>query len=260
MSDNVHYTIYCHVFPNGKRYIGITKTSLEMRWDNGRGYKTCILVNRAIEKYGWNNVKHEILGETFSKEDAEAEERKYIALFNTTDPTYGYNILPGGDVSVNDATDEMKYKLGNGWRGKHRSEEEKQKIANGVKKRFERKESNGHFGMKHSEEAKLKMSNTHIEQWKNDGLRIKASERMKNRFKDEDFKEKVLANLRKHAENTSKPVLQYTRDGKFVKRWLSISEIVRSGFSNHVGDCCRHKRNFSGGFIWEFENQTEKDE
>ena len=72
------YYIYCHTFPNGKRYVGITRTSPKRRWGDGRNYVTCPLVYRAIQKYGWGNVTHEIIDTAESKEDAENKERYYI--------------------------------------------------------------------------------------------------------------------------------------------------------------------------------------
>ena len=62
-----NYTVYMHISPSGKKYIGITGQSIERRWGNGTGYKNCISFNRAIEKYGWNNIKHIILYSGLSK-------------------------------------------------------------------------------------------------------------------------------------------------------------------------------------------------
>lgn len=55
------YTVYKHTSPNGKVYIGITKLSVERRWQEGKNYKTSNHFNNAIKKYGWDNIKHEIL-------------------------------------------------------------------------------------------------------------------------------------------------------------------------------------------------------
>ena len=49
----------------------------------------------------------------------------------------------------------------------------------------------------------------------------------------------------------SKPVLQYTLDGKFVREWESYRECKRNGF-NHVSECCRGKRKSCGGYIWRY--------
>jgi predicted GIY-YIG superfamily endonuclease len=78
------YKVYKHSCPNGKVYIGITSLSLNNRWRNGEGYKRSKLFYRAIKKYGWENIKHEILFEDLSKEQAEAKEIELIKLYNST--------------------------------------------------------------------------------------------------------------------------------------------------------------------------------
>ena len=55
------WILYRHTSPSGKVYIGITSKSVNKRWNGGRGYKTCIYFYNAILKYGWDNIKHEIL-------------------------------------------------------------------------------------------------------------------------------------------------------------------------------------------------------
>ena len=221
------YTIYRHVFPNGKTYIGLTRNSVEKRWGLGHNYKGCPLVDRAIKKYGWDRIKHQILRVCETKEMAEVWERFYIAWYMSNDPQHGYNILPGGDVSTNDATPEMRYKLGRGMRGKKHTEDEKKKIGEGVRKRFERPESNGHYGLLASEETKAKMSKSHIGKTmsKESGL--------------------------------SKPVVQLTMEGEFVARWDCARDAHRAGFGHYVSisRCCLHKAYHSGGFRWVFESE-----
>lgn len=66
-----NYKVYKHIFPNNKVYIGITQQTLKRRWQNGRGYYKNTFISKAINKYGWENVKHEILFENLTKEQAE---------------------------------------------------------------------------------------------------------------------------------------------------------------------------------------------
>lgn len=48
------WTVYMHISPSGKRYIGVTsKTNVEDRWRNGKGYQKCPYFYKAIQKYGW---------------------------------------------------------------------------------------------------------------------------------------------------------------------------------------------------------------
>lgn len=94
------YTVYKHTCPNNKVYIGITGLSVKKRWANGYGYRNNRLFFRAIEKYGWNNIKHEVLYTNLTKEEAEKREVELISLFKCNDKTYGYNISAGGSATT----------------------------------------------------------------------------------------------------------------------------------------------------------------
>lgn len=93
------YIIYRHKTPNGKVYIGQTKKTAHDRWKaNGLGY-TCHehgFFWKAIRKYGWENIRHEILVEGLSKEDADRFEKLFIALYQSDQREYGYNARSGG--------------------------------------------------------------------------------------------------------------------------------------------------------------------
>lgn len=90
------YTVYKHISPIGKIYIGITKMNPIRRWAKGLGYKSCTYFFNAIVKYGWNNIKHEILYTDLTKEEAETKEKELIKKYNSNNPNYGYNIQAGG--------------------------------------------------------------------------------------------------------------------------------------------------------------------
>lgn len=280
------YYIYCHIFPNGKRYVGITRTSPERRWGKGRNYNTCPLMDRAIQKYGWDNIKHEVIDTAESKEDAEGKERHYIELFMSDKPEHGYNILPGGDVADNPLTDEIRYKLGNGQRGKPRTESDKAKISVGVKEAFSRPSSNGHLGMHHADSTLQKMSEAQTKKWSEaQSRREEASERMRERMGDSAYRNDVLENLSQYRRKCgewempeeakaklsehnrgkwlgekspcSKPVLQYDTNGVFIKRWANASEVERAGIASrsNVAKCCRGAPHVKtvGGFVWKYE-------
>ena len=88
------YCVYEHVFPNGKKYIGITRDT-HARWRNGKGYETQDKVNRAINKYGWDNIQHNIIVDGITKEQAETLEKYLIAELHTINN--GYNVSSGGE-------------------------------------------------------------------------------------------------------------------------------------------------------------------
>lgn len=108
---NEIYCVYKHTCPNGKAYIGITK-NVEQRWNLGHGYDTQ-LFGRAVKKYGWNNIKHEILLDGLTKEEAEQKEIELIEKYNLTNKQYGYNIMLGGQSGARgiEVSEETRKKM-----------------------------------------------------------------------------------------------------------------------------------------------------
>lgn len=94
-----NWSVYIHTTPNGKVYIGITSKDPKARWNSGHGYRKCKRFWNAIVKYGWDNIKHDVWYDNLTKREAEDIERKLIAEYQSTNPEFGYNILPGGDVT-----------------------------------------------------------------------------------------------------------------------------------------------------------------
>ena len=72
------WCVYCHTFPNGKRYIGITKQKPEDRWLDGMGYSAQPKVFAAIVKFGWDNIKHEVLADELDEDSARRIEAREI--------------------------------------------------------------------------------------------------------------------------------------------------------------------------------------
>lgn len=91
-----NYTVYKHTSPIGKVYIGITKMNPIRRWASGLGYKNCTHFFNAILKYGWINIKHEILYTELTQEEAENKEKELIKEHHSNNPDFGYNIQSGG--------------------------------------------------------------------------------------------------------------------------------------------------------------------
>ena len=114
---NKNYKVYMHIFPNKKVYIGITQQELNQRWKNGYGYKQCHFVWKAIEKYGWDNVKHEILYTNLTKEEAEQKEIELIAFYKSNQKEHGYNVANGGKCAGS-VSEKTKKKISNAQKGK----------------------------------------------------------------------------------------------------------------------------------------------
>lgn len=147
---NGDYCVYKHTCPNGKVYIGITCKNPYVRWrNNGAGYKRQKYFYNAILKYGWDNIKHEILCEGLSKEEACQKEIELIAYYKSNQRDYGYNKSIGGEINCG-------YKF-------HHSEKTKEHMSIVMKGNHnfgpQDGSNNGFYGKHHSEEAKKKISN-----------------------------------------------------------------------------------------------------
>lgn len=93
MKEN--YIVYKHTTPDGKVYIGMTGETPEKRWKNGGGYYESKFAE-AIFRFGWQNIKHDILSDGLTEEEACEEERRQISLYKSTNPEFGYNKSIGG--------------------------------------------------------------------------------------------------------------------------------------------------------------------
>ena len=94
--DSRRYSVYKHTAPNSKVYIGVTKQDPNRRWQNGVGYESQTHFWRAIQKYGWENITHEILEKDLPMEEALNKEKEYILRYKSNNRKYGYNVLEGG--------------------------------------------------------------------------------------------------------------------------------------------------------------------
>lgn len=90
------WTVYVHTCPNGKRYVGITSKNPKVRWNRGNGYHKQFFY-KAIKKYGWDNIKHEIVAVVETIEEAAEMENKLIEQYKSAQREFGYNISPHTD-------------------------------------------------------------------------------------------------------------------------------------------------------------------
>lgn len=129
------FCVYKHTSPHGKIYIGQTKQNPKFRWRNGEGYKHNQYFYKAIQKYGWNNFKHEIVCSNLTGKEADWLEKYLISYYDSSNRNYGYNIEGGGN-NKKTISDETKLKQSkahvgqvSGRKGKKLSDETKGKIS-----------------------------------------------------------------------------------------------------------------------------------
>lgn len=83
--------IYRYISPSGKNYVGKTIYDQKTRaGKEGSGYKGCTAFYNAIQKYGWENFKYEVIEEC-PDELLQEREAYYIKLYNSQIPN-GYNV------------------------------------------------------------------------------------------------------------------------------------------------------------------------
>lgn len=121
------YTVYLHICPNGKRYYGSTKQSVNNRWRSGKAYKFNRYFTDDINKYGWNNIQHIIIAKGLSKNEALWLEEELTREWKNSNPDKSYNIDFGNRLS-----EETKKKVGEANKGKYVSEETKKKISDAM--------------------------------------------------------------------------------------------------------------------------------
>jgi group I intron endonuclease len=243
------YTVYKHTAPNGKVYIGITKAEPSKRWKNGNGYKTQVLFYKAIEKYGWNNFKHEILFSNLTKEEAEQREIDLIKQYKSNNPEYGYNIREGGSLSLWAESSKEKLRLAN--LGKHLTAETKKKL------------HDFNIGKKIPEEVKSKISKT-LTGFKrgtfSEEHRKKLSESLKGRPPSEK-QLKQLLNLAENQKGRNNPnarrVKQFDLKNNYIKTWDCISDAckklgVNTQNSGNISMCCKGTKKTAYGYIWRY--------
>lgn len=116
--------IYIATSPSNKKYVGQTIDTIDNRWrdhvydaqDPNKNH--CVALNNAIRKYGPNEFKLKTLlrgnadknikydGKMLSQLDL--YEDKFIELYQTTNPKFGYNIKKGGSAGLHAETTKKK--------------------------------------------------------------------------------------------------------------------------------------------------------
>lgn len=258
------YTVYAHVTPNMKMYVGITSQRVEQRWNNGGGYKNSGYFYNAVCKYGWDNIEHIIIAKGLTKKQACLLERDTIKYWGTTNRENGYNLSAGGE---------------SGSCGIKRTEEEKLYLSE-----VNSGENHPMYGTHPSKETLLRKSKV-IWQYGLEGNFIREWESLKSastelnihnsaigqcchgrrktaggymwRFKEDKDMLKILPVCKRkesNGVNKKKPVLQYTLGGVFVREWEStfMASKGTSNTSKNISSCCHRRCKTAGGYMWKF--------
>lgn len=226
------YTVYKHTFPNNKVYIGITSRKCSDRWGrNGNGYKpkkeNTNRIYKAIQKYGWDNIKHEILFTNLSKKEACQKEIELIKQYKSNQREFGYNISTGGECSS---------------KGMHHSLQTRKRIGEFSKLRKGKNHPN--YGKIMSDEQKLKISEAlkgEKSYWYGKQLPIETRKKLSQSH----------IGLQRGAKNPhSKCVINIDTKKVFPTLTEAANSVGRS--VGAITLCCKGFTRSCGGYHWEY--------
>ena len=235
------YIVYKHTCPNNKVYIGITSRNPEKRWKKGYGYVDNEHFYRAIKKYGWENIKHEILYENLEENEAYEKEKELIKKYGSNNYEKGYNKSIGGEKTAlgfrhtKETKEKMSKNSARYWKGKTISEETKKKISNSLKcitpwNKGTHETNSGCFKKGHVP-------------W------------IKGKKMSQEFKEKNrLSHLGKHSspETEFKPkTVLCVETNKIYNGTIEASKMTNICQSS-IAKTCRGEQKTAGGFHWKY--------
>ena len=224
------FTVYKHTTPSGKVYVGITSIEPGKRWRNGNGYSRNEHFHKAIKKYGWECITHEIVVSGLTREEASEEERRLILLYESHDPRKGYNLTFGGETGIRH-TEQSRKKLSESHKG--------MRYNIGIPFTEERKQ---HLREHHADVRGEKNPN-YGKKWTPEEIAIRQSHRVYKTGGDNP---------------TAKPILQLDMNGKLVKRWGSIADASKEYSKTSIKDCLRGKYKQHRGYIWRYDDGNQR--
>ena len=188
------------------------------------------ILKKAIEKYGKENFKKEILEHCSSKEELWKREEHWLNFFNAESNPLFYN------------------RTNKAYGNSGQTQEGKKKISNAKK------------GWIPSDETKKRMSeNRRGHKMYNDEWRLKIKNSLTGLKRTDETKHKQSEIRKGKPSQSKKSVLQYDKQGNFLKEYPSATEAAKtlnkkSGAA--ITEVCNGKGNRKSifGYIWKYKN------
>ena len=279
------YSVYVHIFPDGKLYIGSTRQKPESRWRYGGGYKNSKTVYEPIQKYGWESIKHIVLFSNIDFDRAMIIEQELIKKYDTRNPEKGYNTKGGGqfytehsEEFINNMRNRMKgntYCVGRKLRPEHIEALRKSNTGKHRPSPYKGK----HI---HTEERKKMFSEMAKERWKNPEYReahrlhhpdmsgknnprygaiVSEETRRKISKANKGRKQNLTDEQRKkRSEKASRKVYKCDKNETILCLYDSLKKAAEDvGVpSTNIGFCCRNKHRTAGGFKWRYADEIDR--
>lgn len=220
------YTVYKHVAPDGRLYIGITKNKPTQRWQGGSGYKGNTYFTRAIKKYGWENFQHIIIAEGLDEQSAKELEIKLIAENKSNQRKYGFNISSGGESkSGTTISDWQKQRISEASKGKIVSAKTRKKLSIATQKTW----ANPDF-VQHMREINMGAKNPQYG---------------------------TIRTEKERLQRGAKPILQYDLEGNLVAEYISCHDASEKTNTSRdlISKCCRGIFKQGKGYVWKYKEE-----
>jgi len=159
--------VYLIEFPNGKKYVGLSKKlrrRMRDHFSQSRREKPNQVIDSALKKYGIENCHFRVL-ETSPVDKIGDLEAFWVNELNCTlESGLGYNINPGGEYTSNGVADSVRKKISEARKGvSHHTEYQIDRIRESnstrlVSEETKKKIGQGNLGKKHTADWKAKAS------------------------------------------------------------------------------------------------------
>jgi group I intron endonuclease len=211
---------------NGKMYVGSTN-NLANRKDNHfselkRNVHPNRFLQRAVNKYGMENFKFEIIEHCLLKE-LNIKEGYWCSLLNTYNDKYGYNLIIVNLDGVHIMPKEIKEKL---------------RIIN--------------TGKKHSEITKERQRNAKLGKSFALSHKEKITPYLIHGFHNKEHRSKLQ-------KARQRSVLQYDLNNNFIQEFESIKkadDFLSLGKRNNISNCCLGKQKTCCGSKWKYKYEN----
>lgn len=228
------YSVYCHTTPSNKKYVGIS-CNPEKRWNNGKGYIKNYLFYRAIKKYGWDNIKHEILFTNLTLEEAGQIEKNLIQEWDLLNPQKGYNLREGGNGKF---SEQSRYLMSKARKGNQNAKNQIHTLEN-------RKQISLSLKKYYAKHPPKKLDNS------NNPLIQDIIEKRKQ------LKHERLSKATSGSNNPSaRAIRQLDLQGNIIEEF-SYATLAAKKYNldlSGIIKCCRGKNKTCGGYKWEYLN------
>ena len=226
------FYVYMYTSPSGKHYVGRTYRTKEKRAGaRGTGYRGCTAFWNAIQKYGWENFKYEVLETHISINDIDEREKYWIEYYHSSTNENGYNlVIPNKNNSFKTFTDEMRKRMSESCKGRTPWNKGKTNV-------YTQEQLN-----KMSESGKGKHSginNPNYLKPMSDEVKKKISDKKKDYYYGEKSTNKFA-------------VKQYDLNGNYIKTFKTKTEAAKSVGcgENVICACCNGQQKSAKGFQW----------